>query len=224
MCIRDRPGWHIECSAMAAAELGPEFAIHGGGSDLVFPHHENEIAQSEAAHGVAPARVWMHNGMIETDSAKMSKSEGNIFQLSEALDRYGPEAVLAYLTSGHYRQPLAFGPEALEAAVARVARFRNFFAARDLDPAAKDAGDPAADSGGPRAGDPAAGDAVAARADEEFRAALADDFNTPRAWAAAADLLAAANRGEAPRAGAVLVEMLRSLGLESVAARAGVPR
>jgi len=216
-----RPGWHIECSAMAAAELGPEFAIHGGGSDLVFPHHENEIAQSEAAHGVAPARVWMHNGMIETDSAKMSKSEGNIFQLSEALDRYGPEAVLAYLTSGHYRQPLAFGPEALEAAVARVARFRNFFAARDLDPAAKDAGDPAADSGDPRAGDPAAGDAVAARADEEFRAALADDFNTPRAWAAAADLLAAANRGEAPRAGAVLVEMLRSLGLESVAARAG---
>ncbi len=106
-----RPGWHIECSAMAEAELGPSFAIHGGGSDLVFPHHENEIAQSEAA-GRPFARIWMHNGMVETDAAKMSKSEGNIFQLSEALDRYGREAVVAYLISGHYRQPLAFGPEA----------------------------------------------------------------------------------------------------------------
>ena len=100
---------------MAEAELGPSFAIHGGGSDLVFPHHENEIAQSEAA-GRPFARVWMHNGMIETDAAKMSKSEGNIFQLSEALDRYGREAVVAYLISGHYRQPLAFGPEQMEQA------------------------------------------------------------------------------------------------------------
>ena len=103
-----RPAWHIECSVMAEQELGATFAIHGGGSDLVFPHHENEIAQSEAA-GRPFARVWMHNGMIETDAAKMSKSEGNIFQLSKALDRYGREAVVAYLISGHYRQPLAFG-------------------------------------------------------------------------------------------------------------------
>src|SRR5690606_35448079 len=123
-----RPGWHIECSAMAEAELGTEFAIHGGGSDLVFPHHENEIAQSEAARGVALARAWMHNGMIETDAAKMSKSEGNIFQLSEALDRFGAEAVVTYLTSGHYRQPLAFSEQALESARARVGRFRNYFA------------------------------------------------------------------------------------------------
>ena len=121
-----RPGWHIECSAMAEAELGPSFAIHGGGSDLVFPHHENEIAQSEAA-GRPFARVWMHNGMIETDAAKMSKSEGNIFQLSEALDRYGREAVVAYLISGHYRQPLAFGAQQMEQAVAQVERLRNFF-------------------------------------------------------------------------------------------------
>ena len=111
---------------MAEAELGPTFAIHGGGSDLVFPHHENEIAQSEAA-GRPFARVWMHNGMIETDAEKMSKSEGNIFQLSEALDRYGREAVVDYLISGHYRQPLAFGPEQMEQAVARVERLRNFF-------------------------------------------------------------------------------------------------
>ncbi len=104
---------------MAEAELGASFAIHGGGSDLVFPHHENEIAQSEAA-GRPFARIWMHNGMIETDAAKMSKSEGNIFQLSEALDRYGREAVVAYLISGHYRQPLAFGAEQMEQAVAQV--------------------------------------------------------------------------------------------------------
>ena len=121
-----RPAWHIECSVMAEQELGPSFAIHGGGTDLVFPHHENEIAQSEAA-GRPFARVWMHNGMIETDAEKMSKSEGNIFQLSEALDRYGREAVVLYLISGHYRQPMAFSPEQMEQAVAQVERFRNFF-------------------------------------------------------------------------------------------------
>ena len=121
-----RPGWHIECSAMAEAELGPAFAIHGGGSDLLFPHHENEIAQSEAA-GRPFARIWMHNGMIETGAEKMSKSEGNIFQLSEALERYGREAVVDYLISGHYRQPLAFGPAQMEQAAARVERLRNFF-------------------------------------------------------------------------------------------------
>ncbi len=91
---RGRPAWHIECSVMAEQELGASFAIHGGGSDLVFPHHENEIAQSEAA-GRPFARAWMHNGMVETDAEKMSKSEGNIFQLSEALDSYGREAVVA---------------------------------------------------------------------------------------------------------------------------------
>ena len=121
-----RPAWHIECSVMAERELGPSFAIHGGGSDLVFPHHENEIAQSEAA-GRGFARIWMHNGMIETDAEKMSKSEGNIFQLSEALDRYGREAVVLYLVSGHYRQPLAFSAEQMEQAVAQVERLRNFF-------------------------------------------------------------------------------------------------
>ena len=121
-----RPAWHIECSVMAEQELGPSFAIHGGGSDLIFPHHENEIAQSEGA-GRPFARVWMHNGMIETGAEKMSKSDGNIFQLSEALDRYGREAVVAYLISGHYRQPLAFGPEQMDQAVAQVERLRNFF-------------------------------------------------------------------------------------------------
>src|SRR5215216_1740761 len=98
-----RPGWHIECSAMAEKLLSTEFSLHGGGSDLVFPHHENEIAQTEAARGAPLARLWMHNGMVQIAEEKMSKSEGNIFQLSEALDRYGPVTLIAYLVSGHYR-------------------------------------------------------------------------------------------------------------------------
>jgi len=194
-----RPGWHIECSAMAEAELGPSFAIHGGGSDLVFPHHENEIAQSEAA-GRPFARVWMHNGMVETDAAKMSKSEGDIFQLSEALDRYGREAVVDYLISGHYRQPIAFGPEQMEQAAARVERLRNFFREH---PAAGDGGKPEDEF-------------VAARC-EAFRDALADDFNTPRAMAEAFDLLAEANRRELPGSPGALREMLTLVGLESLA-------
>src|SRR5215203_5695115 len=159
-----RPAWHIECSVMAEQELGAAFAIHGGGSDLVFPHHENEIAQSEAA-GRPFARVWMHNGMIETAAEKMSKSEGNIFQLSEALDRYGREAVVLYLISGHYRQPLAFGEEQLDESVARVERLRNFLRDRPSDRVLPDDAPTAA-----------------ARLDA-FRDSLADDFNTPRAMA-----------------------------------------
>jgi cysteinyl-tRNA synthetase len=123
-----RPGWHIECSAMAEKILGPDFAIHGGGSDLIFPHHENEIAQTEAAREVPLARIWMHNGMIQTAEAKMSKSVGNIFQLSEAVERFGGRAVVAYLTSGHYRQPLEFSERALEEAQARLERIANYLA------------------------------------------------------------------------------------------------
>ena len=108
-----RPGWHIECSAMSEKELGADFAVHGGGIDLVFPHHENEIAQTEAARGVPLAEIWMHNGMVQLDEEKMSKSVGNIFQLSEAIERYGGQTVVAYLASGHYRQPLAFSDEQL---------------------------------------------------------------------------------------------------------------
>jgi cysteinyl-tRNA synthetase len=192
---RGRPGWHIECSAMAEAELGPEFAIHGGGLDLVFPHHENEIAQSEAA-GRAFARIWMHNGMIEIDTEKMSKSEGNIFQLSEALDRFGRDAVIAYLISGHYRQPLAFGTEALGEAAARIDRLRNFLLEQ------------------PAAGAPGE-EAAAFR--ERFFDALADDFNTPRAMAEAFELVGEANRRELAGAGTALAEMLDVVGLGSLA-------
>ncbi len=194
-----RPGWHIECSAMAEAELGPSFAIHGGGSDLLFPHHENEIAQSEGA-GRPFARVWMHNGMIEADAEKMSKSEGNIFQLSEALDRFGSEAVIAYILSGHYRQPLAFSEAALSEGAARAERLRNFL--REHPP-----GEPAGEAAGARL--------------EGFREALADDFNTPRALAEAFELVSEANRGEVDGAGSALAEMLETLGLGSLAGEGG---
>jgi cysteinyl-tRNA synthetase len=221
-----RPGWHIECSAMAEAELGASFAIHGGGSDLVFPHHENEIAQSEAA-GRPFARAWMHNGMIEMDAEKMSKSEGNIFQLSEALDRYGREAVVDYLISGHYRQPLAFGPEQMEQAQARVERLRNFFRDHTVDgESGKDP--PEQQRGGEPGGTPPEqqigrsvgvppGSPATKRLDA-FRDALADDFSTPRAMAEAFELVAEANRGDVPGASEALREMLGLVGLESLAA------
>jgi cysteinyl-tRNA synthetase len=195
---RGRPGWHIECSAMAETELGPSFAIHGGGSDLVFPHHENEIAQSEAARGVPLARTWMHNGMVELDEEKMSKSEGNIFQLSEALDRYGREAVVDYLISGHYRQPLAFGPAHLEESVARVERLRNFL--REHPPEDGRSGE----------------DSFVTDRRNDFFEALADDFNTPRAMAEAFDLVAEGNRRGLLGANEALVEMLEVLGLGSL--------
>jgi cysteinyl-tRNA synthetase len=207
-----RPGWHIECSAMAEAELGPSFAIHGGGSDLVFPHHENEIAQSEAA-GRPFARLWMHNGMVETDTEKMSKSEGNIFQLSEALDRYGREAVVAYLISGHYRQPLAFGAEQMEQAAAGVERLRNFFREH-----------PVGAGGGRASGEDSAeqqhGGSAESSPDarvEAFREALADDFNTPRAMAEVFELVGEANRKAVPGAAGAVRGMLELVGLESLA-------
>jgi cysteinyl-tRNA synthetase len=206
-----RPGWHIECSAMAEAELGPSFAIHGGGSDLVFPHHENEIAQSEGA-GRPFARAWMHNGMVEIDAEKMSKSEGNIFQLAEALDRYGREAVVDYLVSGHYRQPLAFGPEQMEQAVARVERLKNFFRENPVG----SEGEPGEDSAEQQRG--GSGESSPGSRLGAFRDALADDFNTPRAMAEVFELVGEANRGEVTGAEVVeaVAEMLELVGLCSL--------
>jgi cysteinyl-tRNA synthetase len=193
-----RPGWHIECSAMAEKFLGPSFAIHGGGTDLLFPHHENEIAQTEAARGVPLARMWMHNGMVTTGpEAKMAKSEGNVFLLHEALDRYGAEAVVAFLVSGHYRQPLAFGEEALDQASASNERIRDFF----------------------RSGERVEGeaDARAREAEAEFLDALADDFNTARAMAAVFGLVAEANREPVAGAHDAVERMLELVGLERLA-------
>ena len=117
---RGRPGWHIECSAMAEELLGVELDIHGGGADLLFPHHENEAAQTLAARGKPLARVWMHNGMLQLADEKMSKSEGNIRGLSDALDEVGRDALLLYFIGGHYRQPIAYTRERLDAAAASV--------------------------------------------------------------------------------------------------------
>ena len=199
-----RPGWHIECSAMAEKLLGPDFDIHGGGSDLVFPHHENEIAQTEAARGVPLARLWMHNGMVLTGpEAKMAKSEGNVFLLHEALDRFGPEPIVDFLISGHYRQPLAFGEDALEAAAARNERVRNFFRA-----AQRVEGDP---------------DSRVVALREAFLDALANDFNTPRAMAELYDLVSEGNKRPLAGAHDALTEMLEIVGLEQLAAAAAAP-
>jgi cysteinyl-tRNA synthetase len=191
-----RPGWHIECSAMSEKELGPDFAIHGGGIDLVFPHHENEIAQTEAARGVPLAEIWMHNGMVQLDEEKMSKSVGNIFQLSEAIERHGGQTVVAYLASGHYRQPLAFSDEQLTEAAARVERIRNYL---------RDAPE----------GEP---DTFLVERRKTFLDALADDFNTPQAFAVLFEIVAEGNRRELSGARPVLEELLRLLGLDSLLA------
>ncbi|HEY4894740.1 MAG TPA: cysteine--tRNA ligase [Solirubrobacteraceae bacterium] len=192
-----RPGWHIECSAMAEEFLGVGFDIHGGGSDLVFPHHENEAAQTRAARGEELTRLWMHNGMIQFTGEKMAKSVGNIALLHEVLCERGAETVLMYLISGHYRQPLAFSDAALEQAAANVARIRE--AGRRL-------------TAGPS---PAALEELR----ERFFDALARDFNTAEALAVLNEWL----RGAASVEGAGdehLREMLGVLGLEMLLAEA----
>jgi cysteinyl-tRNA synthetase len=151
---RGRPGWHIECSAMAEAHLGPVFEIHGGGIDLVFPHHENEIAQSRSL-GHAFAQLWMHNGMLRLAGEKMSKSLGNIVSLREALDEWGRETLLVYFLGGHWRKPIDYSDEVLQQAAAQAESFRNVF----------------------RSPSEASGDW------EAFATALDDDFNTPDALA-----------------------------------------
>jgi cysteinyl-tRNA synthetase len=191
---RGRPGWHIECSAMAEELLGVGFALHGGGSDLIFPHHENEEAQTFAAHGAPLARLWVHNGMVRLDQSKMSKSVGNIFLLHQALDAYGRDALLMYFCGGHYHQPVEFDEERLTEARARVERVTE--AARRLTPR------PSPEWSAPLR--------------ERFLAALADDFNTPAALAAAFEWVREANRAPAGSGDADLREMLGVLGLDNL--------
>jgi cysteinyl-tRNA synthetase len=151
-----RPGWHIECSAMAEKFLGPAFEIHGGGLDLVFPHHENELAQSRAL-GHEFARIWAHNGILEFTGEKMSKSIGNVVTLREAIDTWGRETLLVFFLGAHWRKPMDFSEETVEAAAARADRFREVF---------RNPSEPAP-----------------AHAWERFAEALDDDFNTPYALA-----------------------------------------
>ncbi len=191
-----RPGWHIECSAMAEGELGVEFDIHGGGNDLVFPHHENEAAQTRGARGAELARIWMHNGMLQFGAEKMAKSVGNVALLHEVLDDVGRDALIMLFAGAHYRQPMAFDAERLEEATARVRRVREGARALVQGPSPEDMR-PHRDA---------------------FFAALADDFNTAGAIAALFTWVRAANTRAEPVGNADLVEMLEVLGLENLAA------
>jgi cysteinyl-tRNA synthetase len=119
-----RPGWHIECSAMSLRYLGSTLDIHGGGQDLIFPHHENEIAQSESLTGVPFVRYWLHNGLMQLGQDKMSKSTGKLITVKDALDRYSPDAIRLFVLSSHYRSPISYSEEALEAAERGVERLR----------------------------------------------------------------------------------------------------
>jgi cysteinyl-tRNA synthetase len=188
-----RPGWHIECSAMAEQILGVDFDIHGGGSDLVFPHHENEAAQTRAARGKPLARLWVHNGMVQMGEEKMAKSVGNIRLLHVALEQFGRDALVMYFLDGHYRQPLAFSEELLEEAGARAQRVRE--AARRLVP-----GDSPEDL---------------AHFRDRFFDALAEDFGTPAALAALFEWVREANKRESV-GDSHLREMLGVLGLENL--------
>ena len=161
-----RPGWHIECSAMSRALLGDRFDIHGGGADLIFPHHENEIAQSQAVTGKNPARFWVHHGLVEMDGRKMSKSTGRLVTLRSLFETHPPDAVRLFLLSKHYRHPLDFSPERMAACAAAAARLERslLLAERMIGP-------------------PNRGARPSENEWADFSAALADDFNTPAAIA-----------------------------------------
>ncbi|WP_448507229.1 cysteine--tRNA ligase [Immundisolibacter sp.] len=185
-----RPGWHIECSAMATACLGAHFDIHGGGHDLIFPHHENEIAQSEAATGEPYVNLWMHNGFVRIDDEKMSKSLGNFFTIREVLARYQPEVLRFFLLGSHYRSALNYSDAALDAA--REGLTRCYLALAKA---------------GPTAGAEPDADHVA-----RFDAAMQDDFNTPGAIAVLFELVRDLNRAQAPEQAGRLAATLLHLG------------
>jgi cysteinyl-tRNA synthetase len=199
-----RPGWHIECSAMAGRYLGAGFDIHGGGEDLVFPHHENEIAQSEGATGEPFARYWLHNAFLEVKGEKMAKSVGNVVSPRELLRRYRGVVLRYALLGAHYRSPLEFSDEALDDAAASYERLATFAvnAARALPPSEEPAPPPgpvAAGAGGhlasPPLPRPAGGLTLVAEGGwrERFVAALDDDLNVPAALAVLFDLVAETN-------------------------------
>ena len=171
-----RPGWHIECSAMSLEYLGKALDIHGGGQDLIFPHHENELAQTEAyADGGPFVRFWLHNGLLRLGDDKMSKSLGNIITVEDALSRYSPDALRLFFLSSHYRTPLVFGEEIVTAQERALERLRNA-----VKPAEAAAGGDDVDMSEYR---------------ERFIEAMEDDLNTPRALAALFDLARDINRG-----------------------------
>jgi cysteinyl-tRNA synthetase len=201
---RGRPGWHIECSAMSVALLGGHFDIHGGGMDLKFPHHENEIAQTCAACGTPFVNVWMHNGFVNVNAEKMSKSLGNFFTVREVLPKLRPEVMRMFVLASHYRGPINYSDDNLRQADGALERL--YLALRGV------AGVRASTDAGATA---AAASPTAHEATDRFRVAMDDDFNTPEALAAlqalARDLNVAKAAGESVRASALAAE-LRALG------------
>ena len=197
-----RPGWHIECSAMCGALLGEQFDLHGGGADLQFPHHENEIAQSEGAHGKAPAIVWAHNGLLNVDQVKMSKSLGNFFTIRDVLGRYDGETIRFFMLRTHYRSPVNFSDATLDDARNSLRRLYTALDGVDVEPFDADALD---------------WDAPPAAA---FRAAMNDDFNTPEAVAVLFELAGELNRSRAPTTARLLRALAATLGVLQQAPRA----
>jgi cysteinyl-tRNA synthetase len=164
---KGRPGWHIECSVMSAEHLGAHFDIHGGGQDLQFPHHENEIAQSEAAHSCQMANYWLHNGFVRVDDEKMSKSLGNFFTIREVLAKYDPEVVRFFILRAHYRSPLNYSDKHLDDAKAALTRLYTALRGHKVSTHNIDWNQPQA---------------------KRFKQAMDDDFNTPEAMAALFEL------------------------------------
>ncbi len=187
-----RPGWHIECSAMSAALLGESFDIHGGGQDLQFPHHENEIAQSEGANATPFVRYWMHNGFVRVDDEKMSKSLGNFFTVREVLSRYDAEVVRFFIARAHYRSPLNYSDRHLDDARQALARLYTALKGIDAPAAAIDWAEPRA---------------------ARFKAAMDDDFGTPEAIAVLFDLAGELNRTREPATAGLLRALGGLLGL-----------
>ncbi len=184
---KGRPGWHIECSVMSAQHLGQHFDIHGGGQDLQFPHHENEIAQSEAAHGCVMANTWMHNGFVRVDDEKMSKSLGNFFTIREVLKKYDAEVVRFFILRAHYRSPLNYSDKHLDDAKASLTRLYTALRGVEVTTHTIDWNQPQA---------------------ARFKAAMDDDFNTPEAMAVLFDLANEVNKDKSVEA----ASLLKSLG------------
>ncbi len=189
---KGRPGWHIECSAMGSELLGKHFDIHGGGADLQFPHHENEIAQSEGAHGCRYVNYWMHNGFVRVDNEKMSKSLGNFFTIREVLKKYDAEVVRFFILRAHYRSPLNYSDHHLDDAKGALTRLYTALKSVPVGAGAVDWNEVHA---------------------QRFKAAMDDDLNTPEAVAVLFDLANEVNRNQSAQAAAQLKALGGVLGL-----------
>lgn len=188
-----RPGWHIECSAMSTKCLGNHFDIHGGGMDLSFPHHENEIAQSECATGEHYVNTWMHCGFVRIDDEKMSKSLNNFFTIREVLKVYHPEVIRYFLLSSHYRSPVNYSEDNLNSAKASVGRLYSSLESVMVDKSVEPALDTSYES--------------------EFMAVMNDDFNTPQAFAVLFELAKEVNKTKQPGLAALLIKLANQIGL-----------